>query len=123
MIKSLKIRYNSKIRCKKFLKNSIHFPHMCCGQFATFRCTIACVIHVLHALQFAEPTFLALKRSFTGISSDFPLYRGTDRPGNMLSYPILCCESILPLPMPQFLLLHVYLCVQTVHVPFFPAKS
>ncbi len=40
---------------------------MCSGQFATLRFTGACVIPVLHALQVAEPTFLALKRSITGI--------------------------------------------------------
>ena len=95
---------------------------MCCGQFATFRFTSACVNHVLHALQFAEPTFLALKRSFTGISGYFPLYWGTKRPGNMHSYPISGCKSIPSLPMPQFLLLPVYSCVQSLHIPESPAE-
>jgi hypothetical protein len=34
----------------------------CYGQFATSRFTFACVVHVLHAVQVAEPLFLAQKR-------------------------------------------------------------
>jgi hypothetical protein len=71
---------------------------MCSGQFATFRFMSACVIPVLHALQVAEPTFLALKRSITGIFYYFPLYGGPNIPGNMLSYPKSCCDSITSLP-------------------------
>jgi hypothetical protein len=82
--------------------------------------TSACVIHVLHAVQFAEPLFLALKRSFTGIFYYFPLYWGPDRPGNMISYPKSCCGSIATLPESQFLLLLVNSCIQTIHVPVVP---
>jgi hypothetical protein len=95
---------------------------MCCGQFATFRFTSACVIHVLHALQFDEPPFLALKRPFTGIFNFLPLHWGPNRPGNMLSYPKSCCGSIATLSGVQFLLLPVHSCVQTIHVPDSPAE-
>ncbi len=91
----------------------MNFPPTCYCQFATFRFPIPCVLPVLHALQFAVPSFLALKRSFTGISYYFTLYRGHNRPGNMLSYPKSCCGSIATFPGSLFQLLPVYLCVQT----------
>ncbi len=82
----------------------------------------SCVVHVLHAIQVANPVFLALKRTFTGISYYFPLYLGPDRPCNMLNYPFSCCGSIETLLESQLLLLPTVTCVQSDHVPKSRAK-
>ncbi len=64
---------------------------MCCGQFATFRITSACVIHVLHALQFAELTFLALN----GILAVFPvIFRCIEVPiDRAICFPTQICVA------------------------------
>ncbi len=96
---------------------------MCYGQFATFRLTRACFVHVLHTIEVAHPVYLAPNRTFTGIFNYLPLYWGPDRPDSMLYYPFSCCGSIATLPEPQFLLLHTVTCVQSDLVPKSPAKS
>ena len=117
--KTVKIRYNSKICHRNFIQNTPNFPSTCYGHFATFSLTSACVIYVLHAVQFG--LHAVLKRSFTGIFYYFPFYWGPDRPGNMLSYPKSCCGSIATLPGSQFILLPINSCVQTIHdVPVVP---
>ena len=65
---------------------------------------------------------LPAKQEFTGILLMYPLYWGPDVPCNMLSYLFSCGDSIATLPVPSFILLHVYLCVQCLHVPESPAK-
>ena len=95
---------------------------MCYGQFATFRLTRTCFVHVLHTIEVAHPVFLAPNRTFTGIFNYFPLYSGPDRPDSMLYYPFSCCGSIATLPEPQILLLPTVTCVQSDLVQKPPAK-
>ncbi len=92
------------------MKISLNIPHMCYGQFATFRLTRTCFVHVLHTIEVAHPVFLASNRTFTGIFNYLPLYWGSDRPDSILYYPFSCCASIATLPEPQILLLPTVTC-------------
>ncbi len=67
-------------------------------------------------LSFTSKTF------FTGILLMYPLYQGQEVPCNMLSYLFSCCEAIPTLPVPLFILLPVYSCVLSVHIPKSPAE-
>ena len=95
---------------------------MCYGQFATFRLTRLCFVHVLHPIEVSHPEFLAPNQTFTGNFNYMPLYLGPDRPDSMLYYPFSCCGSIATLPEPQFILLPTVTCVQSDLVPKSPAK-
>ncbi len=100
---------------------------LCCAVVSRVVLPCGCLVIVLKLIGLWLRCLMVVLRSCCGMLSCvllccvmFAVLCGhvvVDRPGNMLSYLILCCESILSLPMPQFVLLHVYLCVQTVHVP------
>ncbi len=88
--KNQKIRYISVItknRCKNFLGNSLNIPHMCYGQFATFRLTRACFVHVLHTIEVAHLVFLAPNRTFAGIFNYLPCFQQQNPPQTSISTP------------------------------------
>ena len=58
----------------------------------------------------------------TGISYYNSLYLGSQIPENILSNLFSCCDSIATIPMPSFLLLHVFLGLQKLLGPISPAK-
>ena len=66
--------------------------------------------------------FFTSKKSFTGIFLMYPLHQGQEVPCYMLSYLFSCYEAIPTLPVPLFLLLPVYSCVQSLHIPESPAE-
>ncbi len=66
-----KIRYKSVITQKSVVKISQKILYR---QFATFRLTRACFVHVLHTIEVAHPMFLAPNRTFAGIYNYLPLY-------------------------------------------------
>ncbi len=110
-VKFRKIHYKSVITQKSVencLPNSPKFPRTCYVKFAIFRFTIACVVHVLHAVQVAEPLFLGLKRWFTGVYINFRyievrIYQAIWFPTRfrvavrLQTFPCLDLYSILPL--------------------------
>jgi hypothetical protein len=58
---SLYIRYNSKIRYIKKVKNRFSLDWVCYGQFAPFGNGNACLLPVIHALYYASSIFYQLK--------------------------------------------------------------
>ena len=95
---------------------------MCYDQSATFTNTNGWLLPVIHAVYEAYQRFYQLKLKITGNYHCNSLYLGLQIPENILSDLFSCCDSIATIPVPSFLLLHVFLRLQRHLRPISPAK-